>query len=86
MEGLDGGPCNTEHHKCYLSVLHFCRLSLSLTVTTQQYTLADAGGFHGFHGTPLLRERELTPRGREIIVRMRASYSHYFPLKQDVCN
>ena len=31
------------------------------------------GGFHGFHGTPLLRES--LPVRTEIIVRMRASYS-----------
>ena len=34
--------------------------------------LADAGRFHGFHGTPLLRES--LPARTEIIVRMRASY------------
>ena len=45
--------------------------SLELYVSTP---LADAGGFHGFHGNPLLRES--LPARTEIIVRMRASYSH----------
>ena len=59
-----------------LQATHFPLDVLFLNIHTQLvlYTpLADAGGFHGFHGTPLLRES--LPARTEIIVRMRASYS-----------
>ena len=42
------------------------------TERTLGTALADAGGFHWFHGTPLLRKS--LPARTEIIVRMRASY------------
>ena len=45
----------------FLSVLHFCRLSLSLTVTTQQYTLRS----HTMHSRASETLRHL-PRIRSI--------------------